>query len=185
MGTNYLKELEVGAEKAVTFFESELGNIHTGRATTGLVSEVMVDAYGSKSPLKQIANITVSDSRCLTIQPWDKGNMVQIESGLREANLGFGIVNSGDAIRVTIPELTEERRNEYVKLAKSKVEEAKITIRNVRRDVWENVKKDKTEGAISEDEMYRAEDEINRYIELQNKKIDDIFSAKEKELKEV
>jgi ribosome recycling factor len=185
MDSKYTHELEANAAKAIEFFESELGNIHTGRATTSLVSEVLVDAYGTKSPLKQVANITVTDSRSLAIQPWDKGNMVQIESALREANLGFGIVNSGDAIRVSIPELTEERRNEYVKMVKSKAEEAKISIRNVRRDVWEHVKKDKANGDISEDELYRSEDEINKFVEVQNKRIDDYISAKEKELREV
>jgi ribosome recycling factor len=110
MDSKYTHELEANAGKAIEFFESELGNIHTGRATTSLVSEVLVDAYGTKSPLKQVANITVTDSRSLAIQPWDKGNMVQIESALREANLGFGIVNSGDAIRVSIPERREKER---------------------------------------------------------------------------
>jgi ribosome recycling factor len=185
MDSKYMNELTVGAERAIEFFESEIGNIHTGRATTSLVSDVLVDAYGTKSPLKQVANITVTDPRSLAIQPWDKGNLVQIESALREANLGFGVVNSGDAIRINIPELTEERRNEFVKMVKAKAEEAKISIRNIRRDVWESVKKDKTNGDITEDDMYRNEEEINQYVEAHNKKIDDTISAKEKELREV
>lgn len=185
MDKEYLKELETSATKTIEYYEQELTNIHTGRATTGLVSDVTVDVYGSKSPIKQIANITVTDSRSLAIQPWDKGNLIQIENALRESNLGFGVVNSGDAIRINIPELTEERRNEYVKLAKDKAEEAKISIRNSRRDVWEKTQKAKAEGSISEDEMYHREEEINKFVDSQNKKIDEIFVAKEQELREV
>lgn len=185
MSDNYKTELEEGATRAIEFFESELANIHTGRATTGLVSDVMVEVYGTKTPLKQIANITITDPRSIAIQPWDKGNLTQIESALRDSNLGFGIVNAGDVIRVNIPELTEERRNEYVKMVKGKAEEAKVSIRNARQKVWESVKTGKADGEISEDEMYRREEEINKYTENQNKKIEEIFTAKEKELKEV
>lgn len=185
MDGNYKKELDEGIQKTLEFYESELSNIHTGRATTGLVSEVTVDAYGTKSPLKQIANITVTDPRSIAIQPWDKGNLIQIESALRDSNLGFGVVNSGDVIRVTIPELTEERRSEYVKLAKTKAEEAKVSIRNSRQKVWETVKSAKTNGEITEDDMYRREEEINKAVETSNKRIEDIFAAKEKELREV
>jgi ribosome recycling factor len=185
MDQDYKKELEDNAKKTIEFLETELANIHTGRATTGLVSDVLVDAYGTKSPLKQVANITVTDPRSLAIQPWDKGNMVQIESALRESNLGFGVVNSGDAIRVSIPELTEDRRGEYVKLAKTKAEEAKVSIRNARQKVWEGVKNAKTGGDISEDEMYRREEEITKYVEASNRKVDELFTNKEKELREV
>lgn len=185
MDKDYLKELEEGSKKAIEFLETELGNIHTGRATTGLISDVTVDAYGTKSPLKQIANITVTDPYSLAVQPWDKGNLVQIESALRESGLGFGVVNSGDVIRVTIPALNEERRNEYVKMAKAKAEESKVSLRNVRHGVWEEIKKSKANGQISEDEMYHREQEIQKYIESKNKEIDEILSGKEKELKEV
>lgn len=185
MDRDYLKELEESAKKALEYYEQELSNIHTGRASTNLVSDVIVEAYGVKSPIKQIANITVTDSRSMAIQPWDKGNLVQIENALRESNLGFGVVNSGDAVRVNIPELTEERRNQFVKLAKDKAEEAKIAVRNARHAVWETTKKAKNEGSISEDEQYRREEEINKFVEAQNKRIDEIFSEKEKELREV
>lgn len=185
MAADFLKELEEGTKKALDFLADELSQIHTGRASVNLISEVLVMAYGVKSPLKQIANITVTDPRSMAVQPWDKGNLIQIENALRESNLGFGVVNSGDAIRVTIPELTEERRNEYIKLVKTKAEEAKVTIRNIRRDVWESVKKAKAATEISEDEMYRKENEINKYVEAQNKLIEETLQAKEKELKEV
>ncbi len=185
MAADFLKELEEGTKKALDFLTEELSQIHTGRASVNLISEVPVMAYGVKSPLKQIANITVTDPRSMAVQPWDKGNLVQIENALRESNLGFGVVNSGDVIRVSIPVLTEERRAEYIKLAKTKTEEAKVTIRNVRHDVWENVKKAKAAAEISEDEMYRKENEINKYVDTQNKAIDETLQSKEKELKEV
>ena len=182
---DYYKEIEEGAKKALEHYQNELASIHTGRATTSLISDIIVNAYGQKMPLKQVANITVTDPRSMAVQPWDKGNLSQVESALRDANLGLGIVNTGDNIRVNTPELTEERRNQYVKIAKEKAEEAKITIRNVRRDVTEKVKKAKTAGDISEDEMYRREGEIQKIVEDKNKEIDSIFVAKEKELKEV
>jgi ribosome recycling factor len=182
---DYLKELQASATKAIEFFESELAGVHTGRASTNLISDVMVDAYGTKSPLKQIANITVTDPRSMAVQPWDRGNLMQIETALRDSGLGFGVVNAGDVVRVNIPELTEERRNEYVKLAKEKAEEAKIAIRNARRDVADKVKKAKTDGSICEDEMYRREEEINKFVENKNKEIDAILGEKEKELREV
>jgi ribosome recycling factor len=185
MMEDYKKELEAAASRAIEFYESELANIHTGRASTNLIADVMVDAYGSKTPLKQIANITVTDPRSMAVQPWDRGNMIGIESALRDSGLGFGVVNSGDAIRVNIPELTEERRNQYVKMAKEKGEETKVAIRNARRDVTDATKKAKTEGTISEDEMYRREEEINKFVEAKNKEIDEILAQKEKELREV
>lgn len=181
----YLKELEEASKKATEYYESELSNIQTGRANANLVSDVLVDAYGSKQPLKQVATITVTDPRSIAVQPWDKGNLVQIESALRDNNLSLGIVNSGDMIRISIPELTEERRNQFVKVAKEKAEEAKIAIRSARHDLMEKTKKAKTAGEITEDEMYRREEEIQKFVERENKKIDEIFAAKEKELKEV
>jgi len=185
MAEEYLKTLIDGSSKVIAYLKEELAAIHTGRASVNLISEVPVMAYGNKTPLKQIANITVTDPKSMAVQPWDKGNLVQIENALREASLGFGVVNSGDAIRVNIPELTEERRNEYVKIVKAKAEEAKVSVRNVRHDVWENIKKAKTASEISEDELYRRESEINKFVENQNKEIEEIVAAKEQELKEV
>lgn len=182
---DYLDELKQGAERAIQHFQTELGNIHTGRVTTGIVADILVDAYGTKTPLKQVANITVSDPRTLSVQPWDKGNLVQIESALRDCEMSFGIVNTGDKIMVSVSELTEEKRQQYIKLTKEKAEEAKVSIRNSRRDVWENVKKSKAGSEISEDEMYRREEEINKLVENKNKEIDSIFIGKEKELLEV
>jgi ribosome recycling factor len=182
---DYMNKLTEGAKSALEYLANEFTNIRTGRAHVALVSDVLIDVYGSKMPLKQVANITVSDAKSLTIQPWDKGTLVQIESALRSGDLSLSIVNAGDAIHANVPDLTEERRNEYKKLAREKAEEAKVSVRNARRDVWEETKKAKESGDISEDEMYRRETEINKYIEDKNKEIDALYAAKERELSEV
>jgi len=185
MANEFLKSLEDSTKKAVEFLNSELSNIQTGRANVNLISDVPVEAYGTKQSLKQVANITVTDPRSMAVQPWDKGNTVQIESALRDAGLGVGVVNSGDVIRVTIPELTQERRQAYVKMAKEKAEEAKITIRTARQNVWDEAKRAKSKSEISEDEMYYREAEIQKFVEAKNKEIDEILAAKERELAEV
>ena len=185
MGQEFLKPLTDGCEKAIEFLKTELSNIHTGRANIGLISDIPVEAYGSRQQLKQIANITITDPRSMAVQPWDKGNTIQIESAIRDAGLGFGVANSGEVIRVTIPELTQDRRDQYAKLAKEKAEEAKIAIRNSRQHVWDDAKKAKAASEISEDEMYFREAEIKKVIEKANKEIEDTLAAKERELAEV
>lgn len=182
---DYLTNLNNGALKAIEFLKSEYANIQTGRASVGLVSDILVDVYGAKTPLKQVANITVADAKTLNIQPWDKGNLNPIESALRASDSSISVVNAGDVIHVSTPDLTEERRNEYVRMAKEKAEEAKVSVRNARQQVWDETKKAKTEGSISEDEMYRREQEINKFVDEKNKEIDSVFSEKEQELKEV
>jgi ribosome recycling factor len=185
MQSDFKKELTEAVDKGIDHLKNELSNIHTGRANVGLISDVPVEVYGVKQQLKQVANITITDPRSMAVQPWDKGNTIQIEAALRDSGLGFGVANSGEVIRVTIPELTQERRDQYAKLAKEKSEEAKITIRTARQSVWDDAKKAKTASEISEDEMYYREAEIQKIVETKNKEVDDILSAKEAELKEV
>jgi ribosome recycling factor len=181
----YVKELAPKLEKSVIFLEDELSNIHTGRASVSLVDDLDVSVYGVKQPLKAVANITIPEARQILIQPWDKGVVSQIEAAIRDAGLGFNPINTGDVIRVNLPELTEERRREFVKLAKEKTEEARVGIRTARGDVWNAIKKAKTDGEISEDDMYHGEAEIQRLVDTYNKKVEDILSQKEKELLEV
>jgi len=181
----YVKELAPKLDKSVEFLEDELSNIHTGRASVSLVDDLLVDVYGVKQPIKAVANITIPEARQILIQPWDKGVVSQIEATLRESSLGFNPINTGDMIRINLPELTEERRREFVKIAKEKTEEARVGIRNARSDVWNAIKKAKSDGEISEDDMYHGEAEIQKLVDNYNKKVEDIFSAKEKELLEV
>lgn len=183
--SDYMSKLVQGAASTLEHLQAEFTNIRTGRAHVGLVSDILIDVYGSKTPLKQVANITVSDAKSLTIQPWDKGNLVQIESALRSGDISLSIVNTGEAIHANVPDLTEERRNEYKKLAKEKAEDAKVSIRNSRREIWEETQKAKAAGEISEDDMYRREQEINKFVEENNKEIDNLLTAKDKELSEV
>jgi ribosome recycling factor len=181
----YVKELTPKLDKSVEFLTNELGNIHTGRASVSLVDEILVDVYGMKQSIKQIANITIPEARQIVIQPWDKGVVSQIEAALRDSSLGFNPINTGDVIRINLPELTEERRREFVKVAKEKAEEARVGIRTARGEVWNIIKKAKTDGQISEDDMYRGEGDIQKLVDGYNKKIEDILSQKEKELLEV
>lgn len=180
-----LKELEPKLGRATNHLEEELATIHTGRATASLVDTIMVSAYGSKQMLKQLASITIPEPRQILIQPWDRTVVGAIESAVRESELGFNPVNTGDAVRINIPELTEERRKEFVKIAKEKAEEAKISVRNARGEAWNEVKKRKTDGDIGEDEMYRGEEKIQADVDKCNKDIDNILAAKEKELMQV
>jgi ribosome recycling factor len=185
MVEDYLKELTPKLDKAVEHLKNELGNIHTGRASVSLVDEILVDAYGTKQPIKAVANISIPEPRQILIQPWDKGIASQIETAIRNSDLGFSPVNAGEVIRVIIPELTEERRREFVKVAKEKTEEARVTIRNGRQEVWNDVKKDKNDGTISEDDMYRGENEIQKLVDRYNKIVEEMLETKEKELLEI
>lgn len=181
----YVKELTPKLDKSVEFLEDELSNIHTGRASVSLVDDLLVSVYGAKQPIKAIANITIPEARQILIQPWDKGNVSQIEAAIRESSLGFNPINTGDVIRINLPELTEERRRDFVKVAKEKAEEARVGIRTARSEVWNTIKKAKADGDISEDDMYRGEAEIQKLVDTYNKKVEDTLSSKEKELLEV
>lgn len=182
---SYVRELSPKLEKAIEFLVSELSNIHTGRASVSLVDDILVDVYGAKQPIKSIASINIPEARQIVIQPWDRGVVSQIEAAIRDSELGFSPVNTGDVIRINLPELTEERRKEYVKVAKEKAEEARVGIRTARADIWNAIKKAKTDGAISEDDMYRGEAEIQKLVDLYNKKVEDLAHEKERELLEV
>jgi len=182
---DYLRRLKESTDKAIEHFKGELANIRTGRAHVGIVADVVVDVYGNKTPLKQVANITVTDAKSIQIHPWDKGNNSQIEAALREGDLSLSVVNAGEVIHVSVPDLTEERRSEYKRLAKEKSEEAKVAVRNARQQVWDETKRAKTEGTISEDEMYHRESEIQKVVDEKNKEIEAILGAKEADLSEV
>lgn len=182
---NIIKELSPKLEKVVEYFEHELSSIHTGRASTSLVDTILVDAYGTKQEIKQIANITIPEARQILIQPWDRTVTPAIEKAIRESDLGFNPVNAGDVIRINIPELTQERRMEFVKVAKEKAEESRVAVRNARQDAINQIKKAKNDGQIGEDEMYRGEAEVQKVVDKYNKTIEDVFSGKEKELMEI
>tara|TARA_Y100000996_G_scaffold415572_1_gene411323 strand:+ start:13226 stop:13777 length:552 start_codon:yes stop_codon:yes gene_type:complete len=163
---------------AIKHLEKELLNIRAGKANPIMLSNVMVDYYGSNTPLTQIANINTPDSRTLTIQPWEKSIIADIEKAILIANIGFTPMNNGDSLIINIPPLTEERRIQLVKLAKTESENAKVSIRNSRKDANDEVKK----SQISDDLKNNSELDIQNLTDSYIKKVDDLFSNKEKEI---
>lgn len=165
--------------KSLEAFESNLSVLRTGRAHAGILKKVMVDYFGSLMPIDQVASITVPDARTLVVTPWDKGALAPIERAIRDSDLGLNPNNKGDNIFVVIPALNEERRKEMVKTAKNYAEEARVSIRNVRKQALDEIKKIKELG---EDEIKRAEAEVQKITDEHTKKVDEIFERKEAEI---
>jgi ribosome recycling factor len=179
------KKIRERMDKSIENIKDEFKKVRSGRANAGLVEGLVVDYYGSKTPLKQLASISVPEPRLIVIQPWDKGSLGEIEKAFHKSDLALNPNNDGKVIRITVPALTEERRKELVKVAKNKAEDARIAIRNIRRDGNEEVKTAQKEGHVSEDVLKKTLDEIQRitdkYIEIINK----LLEAKEAEIMEV
>lgn len=169
-------------ENAVEHFISEAAKIRTGRANPGLVEGLMVDYYGVKTPLKQIASIAIPEARQILISPWDKGSLIQIESAIRESDLGLNPGNDGIAIRITLPTLTEERRHEFVKALNSRAEESRITIRNVREEIWKEIQDLEKAGDIAEDDKFQGKDELQKVVDEYNHRIEETRTKKEQEI---
>jgi len=169
-------------EEAIGHFKSELGKIRTGRASPSLVEGVMADYYGIKTPLIQIASINTPEPRLLVIQPWSRDSLVAIESAIREANLGFNPSNDGSIIRINVPPLTEERRKELVKFLHKKAEEARVSVRNVREEIWKKIQDLEKSGVVSEDDKFLGKDALQKVVDEYNKKIEEMAGKKEKEI---
>jgi len=169
-------------ESATEHFVSEAAKIRTGRANPGLVEGLMVDYYGVKTPLKQIASIAIPEARQILIQPWDKGSLVQIEAAIRESDLGLNPGNDGIAIRIILPALTEERRHEFVKALNSRAEEGRIAIRNVREEIWKDIQDSERAGNISEDDKFHGKDELQKVVDEYNNRIEEVRKKKEEEI---
>lgn len=180
-----LKEAEGEMKKVVEALKSEYSTLRTGRATPSLLDKVVVECYGSTMPLNQVATITAPEARLLLIQPWDKGLLGNIEKAIQKSDLGLVPNNDGTVIRIAIPHLTEERRKELVKVAARAVEDKRVAVRNIRRATNDSLKKMEKSGDISEDDLHRAQDDVqeltDKYIEVLN----DVFEAKEQEILEV
>lgn len=168
--------------KSLEFFKNQLQKVRTGRASASLVDSLKADYYGSPTPISQMASISVPDARTIVVQPWDRSTLTAIEKAIQSADLGFNPQNDGMNIRIPVPPLTEERRNEFVKLSKKYSEEAKIAIRNIRRDLIEDIRKAEKDKEISEDDEKRGEEELQKVTDEFIKKIDSTFLQKEKEL---
>ena len=180
-----LSEVSTKMDRAVDAFKRDLTQLRTGRATPALVENIDVDYYGSMTPLKQIASISAPDARAIMIQPWDTAAMREIEKSLQTSDMGFNPSNDGSTITVPIPPLTQERRQEMVKLLKGKVEDGKISVRNVRRDGLESLRKLEKEKTISQDDGRRAQDQLQKTTDGHTKLIDETGSAKEAEILQV
>ena len=180
-----LREAEERMHKAVEHVRYELSKIRTGKATTNILDGVKVDYYGTPTPLNQVANLSTPDFHTITIQPWDKTVIPQIEKAIMNANLGLNPASDGSIIRIPIPPLNEERRVEIVKVVKKFGEDGKIAVRNIRRDDIEKMKKTEKEEHVSEDERKHGEDEVQKLTDRFIKDIDTLVAAKEKEVMEV
>ena len=180
-----LKDSEDRMKKALAALDKEFSRLRTGRATTSLLDGVRVDYYGTSTQLDQLASVATPDSRTITIQPWDRKAFADIEKAILKSGLGLTPVNDGKIIRISIPPLTEDRRKDLVKVAKKYVEEAKVAMRNVRRDANELLKKKKNDKAISEDDQRKGQDDVQKLTDNYIVKTDEAFSKKEKEIMEI
>jgi ribosome recycling factor len=172
-------------ENSLGAFKSELTKIRTGRASLSLLDGIKVDAYGSPMPLNQVGTLTIPESRQIVIQPWDPQVMSGIEKAILKSDLGLTPVNDGKVIRINIPQLTEERRKELVKIVKKVAEEYRVAVRNHRRDAIDTLKKQKKNKEISEDEQFRLQDEAQKETDASIAKIDKVAAEKENEVMEV
>lgn len=184
MKEEILSELSEKMTNSQEALKKEFGRIRTGRASTALLDGIKVNCYDSLMPLDQVASISVPESRLITVKPWDQSIIGDIEKSILKSELGLTPMNDGKIIRIPIPPLTEERRKELAKLARKMAEESKIAIRNQRRDANELFKELKTEKEISEDELYRCQDEVQKITDEFVKGIDTITAKKEKEILE-
>ncbi len=175
-------DLERRMKGAVESLKGDLSGLRTGRANTALLDPIMVEVYGSQMPLSSVASVSAPEPRLLSVQVWDKGSVGPVEKAIRSAGLGLNPINDGQTIRLPIPDLTDDRRKELAKLASKYAENARIAIRNVRRDGMEALKTDENKKEISEDERKRHETEVQKLTDEQIKAVDDVFGAKEKEI---
>src|SRR4051812_29424308 len=168
--------------KSVDTLRSDLGKVRTGRAHAGIVDHVKVDYYGSDVPLKQVANVTLADARTISVQPFEKKMVQVVEKAIRDSDLGVNPATSGDVIRVPMPPLTEERRRELTKIVKHEGENAKVAVRNIRRDANQHIKDLVKKGEASEDQEKRAQDEVQKMTDKAIADIDKLVAEKEKDL---
>jgi ribosome recycling factor len=164
------------------WFKRELSGIRTGRATTALLDAVRVNAYGSKMSLNQVATVGVEDARTVRVALWDRSLLGAVETAIRDANLGVSVASDESGVRVGFPELTQETRQNLLKLAKTRHEEARVAVRQEREKVWSDVQEKEKAGALSEDDKFRLKEELQERVDRANKVFDDLYEKKEKEI---
>lgn len=179
------KNLQEKMDKTIQVLKHEYASIRAGRANPALLDRIHVEYYGSDTPLNQLASVTAPEARVLNISPWDAKSIPAIEKAIQKSDLGMNPSNDGKIIRLVVPQLTEERRKDLVKLLKKQAEEAKVAVRNIRRDANDNLKKHKKDGDITEDELKKSEEDTQKMTDKFIKEIDKLAEAKEKEIMEV
>ena len=185
MSKEVIKLAEEKMNKAVDALKRELVTLRAGRANPAILDKIQVEYYGAVTPLNQLASVTVPEARLLVIQPFDKTIINDIDRTIQKSDLGLSPSNDGTVIRIMIPPLTEERRRDLVKLVKKYAEEAKVAIRNIRRDANDELKKLQKDGEMTEDELRRSTDDVQKLTDKEIVKVDDVASVKEKEIMEV
>jgi ribosome recycling factor len=180
-----MKDTKKRMEKALDSLNKDFGKLRTGRASTSLVEDIKVDYYGTPTPMNHIASISIPDSRTIAIQPWDRNAFGDVERAIQKSDLGLNPVNDGKIIRINIPQLTEERRKELVKLAKKYTEDTRIAIRNIRRDANDQLKKMEKDKEITEDDLHGGQEEVQELTDEHVKMADELLEEKEKEIMEL
>lgn len=180
-----IKDAEERMKKSIEHLSKDLASMRAGRANPAMVERISVDYYGSPTPINQLANVTVPEARLLVIQPWDKSMITDIEKAIMRSDLGITPSNDGNVIRLAVPQLTEERRKELAKVVKKRVEEARVAVRNIRREANDMLKSSEKDKLISEDENKKGADEIQKLTDKYVKNVDAVLQAKEKEIMEV
>ncbi|HJV46712.1 MAG TPA: ribosome recycling factor [Bacillota bacterium] len=185
MPQSVIKDAEDRMSKSIQTLKKELSTLRAGRANPALLERVQVDYYGTPTPITQMANVSIPEARMITIQPWDRSQLGPIEKAILKSDLGLTPTNDGSIIRLSIPPLTEERRAELVKIIKKEGEESKVAIRNVRRDANDSFKKLQKEGTITEDDLKRNQDQVQKSTDSYIGQVDQLVLEKEKEIMEV
>ena len=180
-----LKVYETKMQKTISVFQNDLASIRAGRANPAVLDRVMVDYYGTPTPIQQMAAVSVSEARVLVIQPWDKSSIGSIENAIRKSDIGINPSNDGNIIRIAFPQLTEERRRELCKEVRKKAEESKVAIRAIRRDAIETFKAEKKKSEITEDDLKILENDTQKLTDRFIKEVDKVADAKEKEILEI
>ncbi len=175
----YIQSRQEEFVKTIEFFKKEIANIRTGRANPNILDGIQVDAYGTKTPLNGVAAINVPDGQCITVAPWDKNIVKEVEKAIVGANLGIGVVNEGDQIRLTIPKMTEESRRDMVKKLNEKQEASRITIRKIREEIKNEIEAAEKDKEITEDEKFLFLKELDEEVEKQNGNLKEIKDKKE------
>lgn len=185
MINDILKEAEAKMVEAIERLKEELKKIRTGRAHSGIVEDVKVAYYGVETPLRELALITTPEANLIQIKPFDRNSIGDVETAIRNANLGFNPINDGNFVRIVLPPMTEERRIELTKQIKKYGEESKISLRTVRGDSWSRVQKGEKSGDVTEDDRYQAEEKLNKLIEKMNQNVEQVVAEKEKEVMKI